>query len=118
MKYNCEMEKEALVENVNTWVSLDDEILLLQREIRELRKKKTDITNILVDVMRENNVDSFDMKDKSLLYKKQTIRQPINKKMLMNALEKLYKEDEVNKIVECVLEQRQVKTKETITRKN
>lgn len=111
------MEKEILIENVNTWVSLDDEIITLQREIRELRKKKTDITNILVDVMRENNVDSFDMKDKSLLYKKQTIRQPINKKMLLNALQKLYKEEEVEKIIDCVLEQRGIKTKETITRK-
>jgi len=112
------MEKEILIENVNTWVSLDDQILALQKEIRELRKKKTEITDILVDVMRKNNVDSFDMKDKSLLYKKQTIRQPINKKMLLNALQKLYKEEEVDKIIECVLEQRQVKTKEIITRKN
>jgi hypothetical protein len=111
------MEKEILIENVNTWVSLDDEILALQREMRELKKKKTDITNILVDVMRKNNVDSFDMKDQSLLYKKQTIRQPINKKMLLGALQKMYKDEEVEKIVECVMEQRQVKTKETITRK-
>jgi len=111
------MEKEILIENVNTWVSLDDKILALQREMRELKKKKTDITTILVDVMRKNEVDSFDMKDNSLLYKKQTIRQPINKKMLLNALQKMYKEEEVDKIVECVLEQRGVKIKETITRK-
>ena len=111
------MEKGILIENVNTWVSLDDEILLLQREVRELRKKKADITNILVDIMRKNNVDSFDMKDKSLLYKKQTIRQPINKKMLLSALQKLYKEEEIHKIVDCVMDQREVKTKETITRK-
>ena len=64
-----EMEKEILIENVNKWVSLDDEIIALQREMRELKKKKTDITNILVDVMRKNDVDSFDMKDNSLLYK-------------------------------------------------
>lgn len=112
------MEKEILIENVNTWVSLDEQIGALQKEIRELRKKKTDITDILVDVMRKNNVDSFDMKDKSLLYKKQTIRQPINKKMLLNALQKLYKEEEVDKIIECVLEQREVKTKEILTLKN
>jgi len=112
------MEKEILIENVNTWVSLDDEILALQREMRELKKKKTDITNILVEVMRKNNVDSFDMKNTSLLYKKQTIRQPINKKMLLSALQKLYKEEEADKIVECVLEQRGIKTKETIARKN
>ena len=111
------MEKGILIENVNTWVSLDDEILTLQREVRELRKKKADITNILVDIMRKNNVDSFDMNDKSLLYKKQTIRQPINKKMLLGALQKLYKEEEINKIVDCVMDQRQIKTKETITRK-
>ena len=111
------MEKEILIENVNKWVSLDDELLALQREMRDLRKKKADITTVLVDVMRKNNVDSFDMKDKSLLYKKQTIRQPINKKMLLGALQKLYKEEEIHKIVDCVMDQREVKTKETIMRK-
>uniref|UniRef100_A0A6C0HRD9 Uncharacterized protein n=1 Tax=viral metagenome TaxID=1070528 RepID=A0A6C0HRD9_9ZZZZ len=112
------MEKEALVENVNSWVNLDDEINRLQHELRELKKKKMSITNILVDVMRKNNVDSFDMKDESLLYKKQTIKQSINKKMLLTALQKMYKDDEVEKIIDCVLEQRTVKTKETIRRKN
>lgn len=112
------MEKEALVENVNSWVHLDDEINRLQHEMRELKKKKLAITNVLVDVMRENNVDSFDMKDNSLLYKKETIKQSINKKMLLSALQKLYKDDEVEKIIDCVLEQRTVKTKETIRRKN
>lgn len=112
------MEKEELVKNVNTWVDIDDEINRLQHEMRELKKKKLAITNVLVDVMRENNVDSFDMKDNSLLYKKQTIKQSINKKMLLSALQKLYKDDEVEKIIDCVLEQRTIKTKETIRRKN
>jgi hypothetical protein len=78
------MEKEILVENVNSWVHLDDDINRLQQELRELKKKKLAITNVLVEVMRKNNVDSFDMKDESLLYKKQTIKQSINKKMLLS----------------------------------
>lgn len=112
------MEKEILVENVNSWVHLDDDINRLQQELRELKKKKLAITNVLVEVMRKNNVDSFDMKDESLLYKKQTIKQSINKKMLLAALQKMYKDDEVEKIIDFVLEQRSVKTKETIFRKN
>lgn len=115
------MEKEILVENVNHWVKIDNDIIKLQSQIRDLKKKKTEITNILVNVMRENNVDSFDMKDDSLLYKKQTIKQPINKKMLLSALQKFYEEDETNiaeKLVEHVLDQRKVKTRETIKRKS
>ena len=114
------MEKEILVENVNNWVKLDNDIIKLQSEIRELKKKKTEITTVLVDVMRKNNVDSFDMKDDSLFYKKTIIKQPINKKMLLEALQKFYKEDTniAEKLVEHVLEQRQIKTKETIKRKS
>jgi len=115
------MEKEILVENVNNWVKLDNSIIKLQSEIRELKKKKTDITNVLVDVMRKNNVDSFDMKDDSLLYKKTVVKQPINKMMLLEALQKFYQEDKTNiaeKLVEHVLEQRQTKTRETIKRKS
>jgi len=114
------MEKEILVENVNNWVKLDNDIIKLQKEMRELKKKKTDITNILVEVMRKNNVDSFDMKEDSLLYKKTIIKQPINKKMLLDALQKFYSDDTniAEKLVEHVLEQRQTKTKETIKRKS
>lgn len=115
------MEKEIIVENVNTWVKLDNDIIKLQSQIRELKKKKTDITNALVEVMRKNNVDSFDMKDDSLLYKKQIVKQPINKKMLLDALQKFYDKDKTNiaeKLVEHVMEQRQTKTRETIKRKS
>jgi len=114
------MDKEQLVENVNNWVKFDNDILKLQSEIRDLKKKKGEITNILVEIMRSNNVDSFDMKEDSLLYKKQTIRQSINKKLLLESLQKFYQSDEkmAEKIVDHVLEQRKTKTKETIYRKS
>lgn len=113
------MDKEILVENVNSWVVLDKQILELQKEVRELKKKKGSITDILVEVMRKNNVDSFDMKEDSLLYKKQTIRQPINKKMLLETLQNFYKTDinAAEKLVEHILEQRKTTIKETIKRK-
>ena len=114
------MDKEQLVENVNNWVKIDNDILKLQKEIRELKKKKGEITDVLVEVMRVNNVDSFDTKEDSLLYKKQTIRQSINKKLLLESLQKFYHSDATmaEKIVDHVLEQRKTKTKETIFRKS
>jgi hypothetical protein len=111
------MDKEVLVENVNEWVDLDKKILKLQSEARELKKRKGAITDILVEVMRKNNVDSFDMKEDSLIYKKQTIRQSINKKMLLETLQNYYDANMTDKIVEHILEQRKTKTKETIRRK-
>ena len=112
------MDKEVLVENVNEWVDLDKKILKLQSEARELKKRKGAITDILVEVMRKNNVDSFDIKEESLIYKKQTIRQPINKKMLLETLQNYYNDANMtDKIVEHILEQRKTKTKETIRRK-
>lgn len=113
------MDKDQLVENVNNWVKIDNDILKLQKEIRELKKKKNEITDVLVEVMRTNNVDSFDMKEESLLYKKQTIRQSINKKLLLESLQTFYQSDVkmAEKIVDHVLEKRKTKVKETIFRK-
>lgn len=114
------MDKGQLVENVNNWVKIDNDIVKLQKEIREMKKKKGEITNVLVEVMRTNNVDSFDTKEDSLLYKKQTIRQSINKKLLLESLQKFYQSDAkmAEKIVDHVLDQRKTKTKETIFRKS
>jgi hypothetical protein len=113
------MDKEVLVENVNNWVDLDKQILKLQSDVRELKKKKGAITDILVEVMRKNNVDSFDMKEDSLLYKKQTIKQPINKKLLLESLQNFYKTDTntVEKIIDHIMDQRKTTIKETIKRK-
>ena len=55
------MEKEALIQNVRDWINIDNEIKKLQKIIREKRKEKKSLTEGLVDVMKSNDIECFDI---------------------------------------------------------
>ena len=47
------MEKEQLVSNVKEWIGIDEEMKQLQSMLREKRKRKKELTDSLVNVMKE-----------------------------------------------------------------
>ena len=47
------MNKEELVSNIKQWISLDEEIKNLQRQIKEKRNEKKENTETLVRIMRD-----------------------------------------------------------------
>ena len=54
------MNKEELVSNIKQWITLDEEIKNLQRQIKEKRNEKKENTETLVRIMRDNEIDCFD----------------------------------------------------------
>jgi len=55
------MNKEELVSNIKQWITLDEEIKNLQRQIKEKRNEKKENTETLVRIMRDNEIDCFDL---------------------------------------------------------
>ena len=88
------MEKEQLVKIIKDWVKLDNEMRTLQRElnIRKIEKKNT--TSRVMEIMRSNNIDCFDMKDGQILYKKRNVKKPVTKSILMEILSTYYEGDQ------------------------
>ena len=111
--------KEELITNIKEWIKIDNEIIKLKQEIKERNAKKKSLTEELVDVMKENNIDCFNINGGAVLYKKNIVKKPINSKMLLTTLQTYYKENfEMSKeITEHILNNREEVTKETIKRK-
>ena len=110
---------DQLKQNVREWVKLDNEIRALNKEITTRRNDKKKISKRLIDVMRENKLDIFDLKDGQLMYVKKNKKKPITQKQLLTLLSSYYKED-VSKAEEMhnyLLENREEVTEETIQRK-
>ena len=63
-------DKRKLIENVKGWIDIDNEIKELSKELKEKRKEKKMYTANLVDIMKTNNVDCFDVKNGKLIYTK------------------------------------------------
>jgi hypothetical protein len=111
--------KEELIANIKEWIRIDNELLKLQSEIKIRKNKKKELSQSLVDVMKKNTIDCFDIAGGSLIYKKNKVKKPINAKTLMTALQNYYKNDPqmAENITKHVLENREEQVKETIHRK-
>jgi hypothetical protein len=111
--------KEQLVSYVKEWVSIDEEIKQLQGIMREKRQKKKDLNDLLINVMKQNEIECFDTKNGKLLYSVNKTKKSITKKMLFETLQKYYINDEekANELASFILESRHETIKETIKRK-
>lgn len=111
--------KEQLVNNIKEWIKIDSEIAQLKTEIKERNNKKKLITGDLVNVMKTNQIDCFDINGGSLVYKKSVVKKPINGKSLMTILQNYYKNQPqvAEDLTKHILDNREEKVNETIRRK-
>lgn len=111
--------KEQLVNNIKEWIKIDNEIAQLRADIKDRNNKKKNLTEDLVTVMKKNEIDCFDINGGALVYKKSTVKKPINAKTLLAALQNFYKDDEktAQDLTQHVLNSREEKVTETIKRK-
>lgn len=114
------MEKEQLVENIKEWIQIDNELKQLQKAAKERRDRKKELTSSLVDIMKVNDIDCFDVNGGKLLYSQNKSKAPLNKKTLLATLQNYYKHDptKAQELSEFILNNREVKIKETIRRKD
>jgi hypothetical protein len=111
--------KEELVNSIKEWIKIDNEITQLKAEVKDRNIKKKDLTESLMNVMKKNEIDCFDITGGALLYKKNTIKKPINGKTLLLTLQKYYENDPkmAENLTKHIMENREEKVKETIKRK-
>ena len=113
--------KEELITNVREWVRIDAEIASFKSEIKNRVAKKKVLTDRLVNVMKKNEIECFDITGGAIVYKKTVSKRAINGKMLLATLHEYYKESNTPQIAtelsQFILDNREITTKETITRK-
>ena len=111
--------KEQLVNNIKEWIKIDTDISQLKNEIKEKNNKKKTLTEQLLSTMKNNSIDCFDINGGALVYKKSTIKKPLNAKTILLTLQNYYKNDPqlAENITKHLLENREEQLKETIKRK-
>ena len=102
--------KEDLINSVKDWLTIDKEIADLQKKIREKRNLKKELSNGLISVMKQHNIDCLDIKNAKIVHTKRKQKQSISKKFLLSTLEKYYTDNEDAKtITDFILNSRQEK---------
>lgn len=113
------IDKEELVSIIRNWVKNDNEIreLRKQENIRKVTNKE--LTKRLIEIMRSNQLDCFDINDGCILYKKTNVKKPLSKKTLFHLLGEFYKNDteKATEVSAFLMENREEVVKERIVRK-
>ena len=112
--------KEELVETIKRWMVADSEIQKYQKVIKQKRQEKKELADKLVSVMKDNEIDCFDLSEGKLLYTKTKVKAPLSKKYLTECLERYFAQNsDVNsdEVCDYILDNRAVKENENIRHK-
>ena len=111
--------KEQLKDYLRQWVRVENEISTLSAEIKKRKLLHQELSKSLLDVMRKNEIDCFDIANGRIVYSKTKARVPLNNKQIKSALTTYYKDDteKANSLAEFLLASRVEKTRETIKMK-
>lgn len=108
-----------VVDSVKEWFKIDNELRVLQAEIKLRKERKKDLTDALVNVLRDSDIDGWNTKEGKLEYVKTKTKTALNKQHIRAALAKfITSEDQVDAMTQFIYESRGVKEKESIKRKN
>jgi hypothetical protein len=84
------MSSAELIKTIKEWITIDNEIRNINKELRVRKEKLNKISQTLMTTMKENNIDEFDTKGGKLVYSQTKVKKPITKKNLIGILSKYY----------------------------
>lgn len=111
--------KNDLVKVVKEWVVIDNKIREHQQVVKEMKLKQTGVSQKLMDIMKTNEIDCFDINNGKLMYKKNKTKKALNKATLFGILNTYFKGNttHVEELGKFILDNREEVIKETIQRK-
>lgn len=111
--------KDQLKDYLRQWVRVENEISTLSAEIKKRKLIHQQLSGSLLKIMRDSDIDCFDIANGRIVYSKTKTRAPLNNGQLKSALTKYYKDDpeKASSLTEFLLASRIEKTRETIKMK-
>lgn len=118
VQQSSSINKQQLITIIRSWVKNDNEIRELKKQENIRKTTNKELTAKLIEIMRSNQLDCFDINDGSILYKKTNVKKPLSKKTLLQLLNDFYKEDteKANEVGTFLMENREEVVKERIHR--
>ena len=123
MMYVCNImsnTKEVLVKTIREWMNIENDMKHLQKEMKIRREKKKELSEKLVQIMKTNDVDCFDISEGKILYTKSNVKSTLSKKHIMECLATYFADNatvQPDDVAKFILENRSTVVKESIRHK-
>lgn len=111
--------KDDVVNCIKQWMTVERELKVLQKEVKARREQKKTAAEALVAIMKENDIDCFDISEGKIIHTQNKSRAPLSKQHLLTSLSQYFSETEVDTeaLGKFILESRAVKMKDDIRHK-
>ena len=109
--------KELLVNTIKEWVAINNKMNDIQKILKDLRIKKKKLSDSLIKIMENNEIDGIDINNGKLVYRKNKVKAAINKEYLMKMLDdyfEKYPEVDTNDVGNFILDNRPIKENATL----
>ena len=104
--------KELLISTIKDWIDVNNKLNEISKLAKEHRTKKKQLTDSLVAIMKNNEIDCFDINNGKIVCKTTKTRAAINRQNLSKALEQYFIDNpdiDTNEVSNFILESRQIK---------
>ena len=78
--------KDLLIATIKEWIDVNNELIKIQKTVKEYREKKRQLTDALVGIMKNNEIDCFDINNGKLICRTTRVKAPLNRQNLAKAL--------------------------------
>ena len=115
--------KKKLKLAVSEYLELDNQIVTLTKAVRERKKKKEQLSQVILTAMKNNEIQEMNLKQDKLVYCVSQHKTPMNKDYLNNVLQNYFNnekkaEDVLTHIIENRSRIEKVRLKRVVDKKN
>jgi hypothetical protein len=113
------VQTDELVETVKRWIMIESKLKAINKTVKQLREEKKIQNSQMLSIMKNNNIDIFDIKNGQIQYKKQKKREQLTQTRLLEILTKHpeLNEEQALSLNNFIFENRITTEKDTIVQK-
>lgn len=108
--------QDVFKEAVKEYIAVHDQLNETSKQLKEVRKKKTELAEVILDFMRANDIDECALQDGKLVRKESKRVEGVKKEHILGELKKVVDEARASELIENIFNNRVVTTKDSLTR--
>jgi hypothetical protein len=103
---------------IKEWLNYDAEIIQLDAKLKELKRKKKEYAQQIMQNMDEVALDAFNIKGGQIIYQKKNVKKQFTKNHLIALLQEYFKDEpeEADALYEYLQTNREIKVEEKLVR--
>lgn len=101
---------------VRSYIDMHDQLTEANKALKDIRKKKKELADVIVQYMRQNDIDGINVQDGKLVRKEVKKLEPLKKEHILKELTKTVGEAQAENLLVNIYGQRSVSSTDSLRR--